>query len=261
MPRIAWGTTGKRFYEAGVDRGVLYVGSDPGVPWNGLTSVNVSSTGGEAKPYYIDGEKYLNISSREEFAATITALTYPDEFGPCDGSAQVRTGLFITNQRRKPFGFSYRTGIGNDLSGEYGYKLHLVYNALAAPSARNHVSLGENTEPGDFSWAVTTRPPVVAGYNRTSHIVIDSRTTNPVTLAAVEDILYGTNILTARLPTLDELVAIFDTITTLEVIDNGDGTFTVIGPDSAVQMLDDTIFQITWPTAIFIDDDTYNISS
>jgi hypothetical protein len=261
MPRIAWGAPGERFYEAGVDRGVLYVGALPGAPWNGLTSVNVSSSGGDAKAYYIDGIKYLNIPSSEEFEATITAYTYPKLFGECDGTVQVRTGLFVTQQRRKSFGFSFRTQVGNELTSDLGYKIHIVYNALAAPTDRKNATLSDNADAEDFSWSVTTRPPAISGYRRTSHVVIDSRETDPVTLSAVEDILYGTDINTARLPDFAELVTIFDTLTTVTVTDNGDGTFTVVGPDSAVQMLDAELFQITWPTAVYIDADTYNISS
>jgi hypothetical protein len=261
MARIVWGATGERYYETGVDRGVLYVGSLPGVPWNGLTSVNVSSDGGDPKPYYIDGVKYLNLPSPEDFRATITAYTYPSEFGVCDGSVKVRPGLFATRQRRKTFGFSYRTMIGNDISAEHGYKIHLIYNALAAPSGADYRTLSDNTDPEDFSWSVTARPPVTTGYHRTPHIVIDSRTTNAETIAVLEDILYGTNEFEARLPDFDELVEIFDDNATFEVIDNEDGTFTVIGPESAIQMLDEETFQITWPTAIFIDEDSYTISS
>lgn len=261
MARIVWGAVGERFYENGVDRGVLYVGSLPGVPWNGLTSVNVSSDGGDPKPYYIDGVKYLNLPSAEDFRATVTAYTYPPEFGVCDGSVMVRPGLFATQQRRKSFGFAYRTMIGNDLSAEHGYKIHLVYNALAAPSGSDFQTLGESSDPGGFSWAITTRPPVTAGYHRTPHIVIDTRTTNAETIAILEDILYGTNEFEARLPDFEELVGIFDDNATFEVIDNEDGTFTVIGPASAIQMLDEETFEITWPTTAFIDDDSYTISS
>lgn len=261
MPRLDWYAVGSRTYEVGVDRGVLYIDSQPGVPWNGLTSVSESATGGEAKAYYIDGVKYLNISTPEEFQATITAFTYPDEFGQCDGTAQVRTGLFVTQQRRKSFGMSYRTKIGNDLTPDHGYKIHLIYNALAAPSDRSHSTISDSTDPNDFSWTVTTRPPVTAGYHRTAHIVIDSRYTDPVTLAAVEDILYGTDILSASLPTLAELATIFDTVTTLVVTDNGDGTFTVEGPASAVEMLDERTFQINWPTAVYLDEVSYTVSS
>lgn len=262
MGRIEWGSTGKRFYEAGLDRGVLYVDALPGVPWNGLTSVNVSSTGGEAQSYYLDGIKYLNVPSPEEFQGSITAYTYPDEFGVCDGSVRVRPGLFVSQQRRKSFGFSYRTMIGNDLSSEHGYKIHIVYNALAAPSARDHRSLDATNDPGDFNWTITARPPAMAGYTPTAHVEIDSRTTNETTMTIVEDILYGTSEFDARLPDFDELFGIFDdNITTLEVIDNGDGTFTVIGPASAVQMVGEDMFEITWPTAVFIDEDSYTISS
>jgi hypothetical protein len=261
MPRIEWGAPGKRFYEAGVDRGVLYVGALPGVPWNGLTGVNVSSTGGEAKPYYLDGVKYLNISSAEEFQATITAYTYPDEFAVCDGTARVRPGLYLTQQRRKSFGLSYRTMVGNDQSADHGYKVHLVYNALAGPSDVDYRTIGESTEPGDFSWTITTRPPAMAGYSHTSHIVFDSRDTDPVTMAAIEDILYGTSLHDARLPEFAELVTLYDAVEEFEVIDNGDGTFTVIGPDSTINMLSDDIFQLTRDTVVVLDDDTYTISS
>jgi hypothetical protein len=261
VPRLDWNAVGSRTYEVGVDRGVLYVDSQPGVPWNGLTSVNESSSGGEAQAYYIDGVKYLNLSTPEEFQATVTAFTYPDEFGQCDGTAQVRTGLFVTQQRRKSFGLSYRTKIGNDLTPDHGYKIHLIYNALAAPSDRDNATISDSTDPNDFSWAITTRPPAMTGYHRTSHVVIDSRYTDPVTLAAVEDILYGTDVLSASLPSLSELSAIFDTVTTLIVTDNGDGTFTIEGPDSAVEMLDERTFQINWPTAVYLDEISYTVSS
>lgn len=261
MPRITWGAPGTRFYETGVDRGVLYVGALPGVPWNGLTGVSIGSSGGEAQPYYLDGVKYLNISSAEEFQATISAYTYPDEFSVCDGSARVRSGLYVTQQRRKSFGLSYRTMVGNDQSADHGYKIHIVYDALAGPSGIDHKTVGESIDPGDFSWTVTTKPPVISGYSRTSHVVIDSRDTDPVTLAALEDILYGTDIHDARLPDFDEMVVLFDAVEEFQVIDNGDGTFTVIGPASTINMLSDDIFQLSRDTVVILDDDTYTISS
>ena len=261
MPRLDWDAIGTHYYEAGVDRGVLYVAGQPGVVWNGLTSVNETPSGGEPKPYYLDGVKYLNVSAPEEFEATITAFTYPVEFEVCDGSAQPRQGLFLTHQKRKPFGLSYRTLIGSDQSENLGYKLHIVYNALASPTDRNRETLKEQNDPGDFSWKITCKPPTLDGYRRTSHIVIDSRTTDPTILSAIEDILYGTDEDAARIPTFDELIATYDIISTMMVVDNGDGTFTVTAPYDVIRMLDSETFEITSNNAVFIDDDTYTLSS
>lgn len=260
MSRLNWGATGTRYYETGVDRGVLYV-NGYGVAWTGLTSVVESPSGGEATPRYIDGIKYSNTASSEEFAATITAFTYPDEFAQCDGTHEVRSGLFLHQQIRKPFGLSYRTKIGNDLSEDHGYKIHLVYNALVSPSERENATVADETDPNDFSWTITTRPPVISGYKPTAHFTIDSRDTDPEVLSLVEDILYGTEIESPRMPTFEELLEVFDTISEITVTDNGDGTFTVTAPFDTIRMLDDTIFEITSPTAVFIDEDTYTISS
>lgn len=261
MPKIIWNDAGSRYYEVGVDRGVLYVGTQPGVPWNGLISVEENSSGGDAKPFYQDGMKYLNLPAFEEFEATIQAFTYPDAFAPCDGSAQPRSGLFLSQQRRKPFGLSYRTKIGNDLSPNAAYKLHLVYNALAAPSSRSNSTITADIDPSNFSWKITTKPPVMAEYRPTAHIVVDSRFTDPVVLDLLDDILYGNESDPARLPTMEELLETFDTISTLTVTDNGDGTFTVTAPYDVIRMLDPTTFEITADTAVFIDAVSYTISS
>lgn len=260
MPRLDWNAAGSRFYEAGVDRGVLYV-NDLGVVWNGLTSVNESSSGGEATPFYLDGVKYLNTTSAEEFEATLTAYTYPDEFGHCDGTYQPRPGLFISQQKRQSFGLSYRTKIGSDLTDDLGYKIHVVYNALASPSERQRKSIGESTDPMDFSWNLTTRPPAISGYKPMAHIAIDSRYTDPDVLVLIENTLYGTDSDAARLPAFSEFIDIFDTISSLTITDNGDGTWTATAPFDIIQMLDSTTFAITAATAIFIDEVSYNISS
>lgn len=260
MTSLSWNTDGTRYYETGVDRGVLYINGQPGIPWVGLTSVAEAPTGGDPKPYYVDGVKYLNVSATEEYAATITAYTYPDAFSVCDGTAQPRTGLYLSQQRRTSFGFSYRTMIGNDLTGSAGYKIHLVYNAYAAPTQRANSSISDSTDPNDFSWAITTVAPQVSGYRNTSHVVIDSRTTDSVVLSTIEDILYGTFETTSRLPDVAELIDTYDE-PTLVVTDNGDGTFTVTGPEQAITMLDDSDFQITWPSAVFVDSDNWSVSS
>lgn len=261
MSRLIWGAPGSRQYEVGVDRGVLYVAGSNGVPWNGLTSVSEQPTGGTARPFFMDGEKYLEIPAREQFEAVVTAYTYPDEFAQCDGSANVRPGLRFAQQRRKPFGLSYRTRIGNDLTETAGYKIHLVYNALAAPSPRENNTLGDDVDPSDFSWSITTRPHVVTGYKRTAHVVIDSRETNPVKLQRLEDILYGSDEEDPRLPTPDELIALYDDPTEFSLTDNMDGTFTILAPDSALSVFDNGQFIFNWPTANPVDEETYTIAS
>jgi len=261
MPRLDWDVSGARYYEAGVDRGVLYVAGQPGVVWNGLTAVNETPSGGEPRAFYIDGVKYLNYSAPEEFEATITAFMYPLEFEVCDGSVQPREGMFLTHQSRKPFGMSYRTMIGSDQDNNAGYKLHIVYNARVSPADRNHQTLKEQNDPDDFSWKITCKPPALAGYRRTPHIVLDSRTTDPTVLSAIEDILYGTDGDAARIPTFDELIATYDTVSTMTVVDNGDGTFTVTAPYDVIRMLDSETFEITSNNAVFIDGSTYTISS
>lgn len=261
MARLDWNAAGSRFYEAGVDRGVLYVDGYPGVPWNGLSSVNESPSGGEPKSFYLDGVKYLAVPSPEEFEGTITAFTYPDEFEQCNGNDEVRSGMFLTHQRRKPFSFSYRTMIGSDLSESAGYKIHIIYNALASPSERSNDSFKEQTDPNDFSWKITCKPPAMPGYRPTSHVILDTRSTDPSVISAVEDILYGTDDDQSRIPTIPELIAAYDTISSLTIVDNGDGTWTATAPFDVIRMLDDDTFSITAPTAGFIDEETYNISS
>ncbi|MDB5716248.1 MAG: hypothetical protein JWO15_3645 [Sphingomonadales bacterium] len=214
MERITWGAVGQRFFEAGVDRGVLYIGTSLGVPWNGLVSVTENPDGGDPTPFYIDGVKYLNEPSSEEFQATLEAFTYPDEFLECDGTMSVVNGLSATQQKRKSFGLSYRTQVGNDVDGtDHGYKIHLVYNALAAPSSVAHAAIGDSVSPDNFSWQITTKPLPVPGFKRTSHFVIDSRETPKTVLTRIEEILYGSTAEGARLPTIPELVYVFNAYT------------------------------------------------
>lgn len=210
MSRLTWGAAATRYYETGVDRGVLYVGSDPGVAWNGLISVDESPSGAEPKPAYLDGIKFRNISSSEEFEATISAFSSPQEFGVCVGNASIQNGLIATQQPRKKFGLSYRTLVGNPLVGtDLGYKIHLIYNALAGPSSRSSNTVADSAEPIAYSWPVTTLPPALAGYKPTSHYIIDTRYAAPEDVTALEDIIYGDPSFAPRLPTPTELVALF----------------------------------------------------
>lgn len=214
MPKLVWDQTGERLYETGVDRGVLYIpGPDGkytnGYAWNGLTAVTESPSGAEPTPLYADNIKYLNLYSTEEFGATIEAYTYPDEFAQCDGSAEITAGVYIGQQDRKTFGLAYRTVLGNDTeSNEHGYKLHLIYGAMAAPSEKGYTTINDSPEAITFSWEVTTTPVNVNGFKPTASITIDSTKANKEKLAALEDILYGKEAVEPRLPLPDEIATL-----------------------------------------------------
>ena len=210
MAKIVWDKSGERFYETGVRNGVLYVqenGAYPkGVAWNGLTAVTESPSGAEPSPLYADDIKYLNLLSTEEFAATVEAYTYPPEFEECDGSASIAEGVNIGQQKRKPFGMSYKTVLGNDeKNNSYGYKLHIIYGALAAPSEKAYASINDSPEAITFSWELSTTPVSVTGFDPTASITIDSTKANKEKLAALEKILYGDTEIEPRLPLPDEI--------------------------------------------------------
>lgn len=199
MSELVWDDTGNKFFETGVDHGVLYVmdsnGDYPlGVAWNGLININESPSGAEPTNLYADNIKYLSLQSVEEFAATIEAYTYPDEFEECDGSVEDPTavGVILSQQTRSKFGLVYRTRVGNDVDGDgHGYKLHLVYGCLAAPSEKGFQTVSDSPEAITFSWEVNTTPEAATGYQPTSLIVIDSRRAGATELAALEEDLFG----------------------------------------------------------------------
>lgn len=216
MAVLEWDKTGERLFEAGVDHGVLYVQKadgtyDHGVVWNGLTSVSESPEGAEPNDIYADNIKYATLRSAETFGATIEAYTYPDEFAECDGSYAVSDGVYLGQQSRKPFGFSYRTKIGSDTNSEIdaGYKLHLIYSATASPSEKSYESINDSPDAITFSWEITTTPVAVTGHKPTSTITIDSTKADATKLKALEDMLYGTLSEEATLPTPDEVIELF----------------------------------------------------
>lgn len=216
MSEIKWDTVGERFYETGVDHAVLYPqdskGAYPkGVAWNGITGVTESPSGAEASDIYADNIKYATLRSAETFGATITAYTSPDEFAACDGSASIAEGVVIGQQSRNPFGLSYRTKVGNDTASEEddSYKLHIVYNATASPSERAYATVNDSPEAIEFSWEITTTPVDVTGHKPTATITIDSSKADTTKLAALEDILYGSESAEPRLPLPDEIATIF----------------------------------------------------
>lgn len=207
MARLTW--SGLHYYEAGLDRGVLYAPSQPGVAWNGLVSINEAPVGGDARSAYIDGIKYLNFSSAEEYKATIDAISAPPEFGPCDGNVAIQNGLIATAQPRKSFGLCYRTLIGDTQRNDLAYKLHLVYNALAAPSTRSNNTLSDSASATKYSWDISTMAPPLTNYKPTAHMIVDSRYADPTALSNLEDLLYGTVSTTPSLPDPDDVVALF----------------------------------------------------
>lgn len=260
MARLAWDTAGSRYFEAGVERGVLYVGNAAGVPWTGLISVEETPSRGEIKAHYIDGIKYLNLATRDEFGATIRAYTYPNEFSQCDGTARIRAGLFFGQQSRVSFGFCYRTTVGNDTEGAgHGYKLHLVYNALAMPSSRSASSYSDSVEATEFSWDVSTKSRKVLGSAPTAHVVVDSRYTHPLTMASIEDVLYGSDSDIPRLLTPEELITIFDIPVVWELINNEDGTISISGPDPEVNLVGSGLVELNH-SSVSVGEDTITIT-
>jgi hypothetical protein len=265
MAALTWDAPGEKFFEAGVDRGVLYLENLAGVPWSGLISVTENPTGGDPKPFYMDGIKYQNRAVPEEFSATLEAYTYPSLFSTCDGTLELQTGLFATQQRRKPFGLTYRTKIGNDLKGiDRGYKIHLIYNVLAAPTERGNQAIGESLEAMAFSWGLTTTPVQVDKARPTAHFIIDSTKTAPSVLTALENVLYGSPASQPLMPTITELVELFLSAVPdapFEVTLLGDGVFRVSGSDKAVKILDSNHFQLSTPFVIDLQDGRYTATS
>ncbi|MCD8090083.1 MAG: hypothetical protein LUD81_05580 [Clostridiales bacterium] len=213
MSKLVWDKTGERFYETGTKKGVLYPTDDDGnyktgVAWNGLTGVTESPEGAEPTALYADDIKYLNLLSTEEFKATVEAYTYPDEFAECDGSAEIATGVTIGQQKRKTFGMAYTTTLGNDVEADdYGYKIHLIYGALASPTDKSYQTINDTPEAITFSWELSTTPVEVSDdYKPTATIVIDSTKTAAAKLAALEEILYGSAAAEPRLPLPSEII-------------------------------------------------------
>lgn len=225
MTALVWDQVGERLYETGVDHGVLYLPDEngdynEGVAWNGLTTVTESPSGAEATPQYADNIKYLNLISAEEFGATVEAFTYPDEFAQCDGTAVPEAGVAVGQQSRRIFGLAYRTRLGNDIAGaDYGYKLHLIYGAQAAPSEKAYGTINDSPEAITFSWEVTTTPVPVTDLKPTAQIVIDSTQVDADALALLEAELFGDVGNDPRLPLPDEVIGFFSG--TVTVVDMG----------------------------------------
>lgn len=211
MAKLVWDNAGERLFETGVKNGVLYVqdedgGYMEGVVWNGLTAVTESPSGAEETPLYADDIKYVVFYSNEEFGATIEAYTYPEEFEQCDGSAELGAGVKVGQQARRSFGLVYKTSLGNDIQGQdYGYKIHIIYGAKAAPSEKAYATVNDSPEAITFSWEVSTVPVPVEGFKPTSTVVIDSTKCDPARLAVIEGKLFGNDDDNAQLLLPDEI--------------------------------------------------------
>lgn len=262
MATIVWDRVGERLFETGVDRGVLYPAAGGGVPWNGLISVDRTSSGGETKSNYIDGYKYQNRSSVDEYVATLQAYTYPDEFESCSGLVSIGNGLSIGFQRRKSFGLSYRTKIGNDVLGlDLGYKIHIVYNCLATPSQLSYKTVGEEIDSSLMTWTVTTKPVKVSGMLHSAYFVVDSTRAPVSAMQDLEVILYGTELVEPRLPSQNELIGIFVDESSFTVTDLGGGEFEISGSDLAVFEVFLDNFQITNSGVTAVDEDLTQITA
>lgn len=214
MAKLIFNNVGERLFETGVKNGVLYVMGDDGtyengVVWNGLTAVTESPSGAETTPLYADDVKYVVIYAAEEFGATVEAYTYPEEFEECDGSASIFEGITIGQQTRKSFGMCYKTSVGNDVQGQdFGYKIHIIYGAKAAPSEKSYSTINDSPEAVTFSWELSTVPVPVEGFNPTATMVIDSTRVPAEKMTLIEDKLYGTEDTEATLPLPGELLAL-----------------------------------------------------
>lgn len=253
MSRLRWGSFGSQLFEAGVDRGVFYPTVGPGMPWNGLINVK-EDPAFEPKTTFVDGVPYRNQKTKTNFAAVLQAYYCPREFEEYDGS--------FGQQRRKAFGLSYRTRVGNDISADYGYKIHIVYNALAMPTQTDTSSIdesGPNATP--FSWGLSATPIPIPGVMPAAHLIIDTTIAYPEAIQAIEDVLYGSATMDARLPGPEELIELFEQHAIFVVFDHGDGSATVMGPDSAVSLSSPTSAIFSWPSVVQLDVETYRLSS
>lgn len=260
---LVWDKIGERVYQAGVDRGVLYLQDGRVVVWNGLINVE-ESTSRELKSFYLDGIKYLESLPPKTFIGKLKAFTYPDEFDLINGQTEVVSGLFYHDQPSQSFNLSYRTKIGNDIDGsDYGYKIHILYNIIANLDNHSFDTFNDSSvKPVEFSWTLSGTPPMIDNFRPTVHITIDSTKTDSDIMKILEDILYGTSINNPNLPSIQEIAELMGYPTALIIIDNGDGSWSAIDSSNKyITFIDETFFQITNANVDYLDSETYKISS
>jgi hypothetical protein len=243
MPKVIWNSTGQRLFHTGVDRGMLYTFENPGVSWNGLISVTEAPVSATVKSYYMDGRKIQNLPGSDDFAGTIQAYTAPLEFAPCAGRLHMSTGLFVTEQPKQTFGFSYRTLIGNDVVGTgFAYRIHIVYNATAQISNFSHETNDASPSATAYSYSITTTPINVVGYRPSAHYIFDTRTDESDTITAIENILYGTSTSDPRLPTAAELLSPVKNISWWDLTDLDDFPDGAITGDGGIDFDTDDLY-------------------
>lgn len=248
MAKLVWNAPQERRFESGLDRGVLYLQDGTGVPWNGLISVD-EKTNMKVEPLYWDGRKHNDLIIPGDYAATLRAFTYPDEFIRLEGILEVEKGMFVGNQRPQRFHLSYRTFVGNPVDGQFAdYKVHVIYNCLAKPNTKTHQTLNDDPDAVEFAWDISAVPQDIDGYTASAHLVFDTRFMDPQLLGDIEDILYGSDTADPDLPTMQGFSSYIRKWARIIVQDNGDGTFTIITAEDN-QLIDNGDGTITLPDA------------
>lgn len=263
MTTLVWDQVGDHRYEVGIDRGVLYLTDGRVVPWNGLISVDEKFEI-DRTPVYYDGSKLYDHISLGSFSGTMKALTYPDEFMEIEGLGILRPGLLLGDQAIQPFGLSYRTRIGNDTDQDAGYKIHILYNVIAIPNDKEYASISDTLDPIEFEWDIFASPEEVVGFRPTAHLIVNSIDLEPALLQYVEDHLYGTADTPPSLISLSDLVSYLYTWARIDIIDNGDGTWTanfMFDTDLSFDGTDPDLFTIINANAVYLTSDEYNISN
>ena len=262
MTSLEWDKVENRYFQAGLDRGVLYPPIGSGIPWNGLTKVEEDLGDESAQGFYIDGVKYMDAQTMSDYTASMNAFTYPDEFLEFEGIQQLGRGLYVDGQSVKQFGLSYRTGIGNAVNPDLGYRIHILYNLTATPDDKEFNTQGGDSDIIEFGWNITALSEPIVGYRPTAHAIIDSRWMTPQLLKELEGILYGDDTQDAQLPPLADLMAMLLEWHLIEIVDNGDGTWTATTQyDDLITMTDPTTFAIDQIDVTYLDADTYVIST
>jgi hypothetical protein len=262
--RTVWDKVGDRIFEAGLDRGVLYLSDGPGIPWNGLTSI-VEKSDRQTSSVYYDGMKISEHVSSGDFSATMKAITYPDEFLQVEGIGKLKNGIFVGSQKPQRFNLSYRTKIGDDIDGINGYKIHLLYNLLAIPSDKTYETMSSGTNPMEFEWVIVAVPEDLPGIRPTAHFIVNSTEVDPGFLDYLETLLYGNDSILPRLLPMAEMVDLINDWVTDEpqiyIIDNEDGTWSISSDPSNNVIIDEIAgtFTILNANAV-IAGDAYSIS-
>ena len=262
--KLSWAQLSERFYETGIDRGVLFVEGQNGVSWSGITEVTESPSGGQAIPYYLDGIKFLNRAEQEEFAGSISAFYSPPEFDECDGSVEPNYGVSLKQQGRKSFSFSFRTKVINaENPAIQHYKIHIIYNAVALPADHSYVTLSADTDLEPLSWKIVTQPLPFPELLPTAHITIDTSKADPAIVDLIEDFLYGTTTTPSVLPSPSDVFDLFGGIAAYQLIvtDLGSGLFDISGPDDHVTLVATDTYTITGDGVTPFDAEVATISS